>query len=73
MIMRKRYEIFRAAQDELNEQIQKHARMKLRYKINSRELAAFIKGCNYILFRIRKGTIDPDLLNNTKTTNTKAL
>lgn len=71
--MRKKYEIFRAAQDELNSQIIKHGRLKLRYRLNSRELAAFIKGCNYILFRIRKGTISDDLLNNTKTNNTKSL
>lgn len=71
--MRKRYEIFRAAQDELNEQILKHGRMKLRYRVNSRELAAFIKGCNYILFRIRKGTISDEILKNNKTINTKGL
>lgn len=61
--MRKKYEIFRAAQDELNEQIEKHAKMKLRYK--GKELDAFFKGCKYILFRIRKGTINEDVLQPT--------
>lgn len=68
--MRKAYEIQRAAKEELNAQMIKHGHFKLKYRYNSRELAAFIKGCNYIIFRLRKGTLEPNLFID-KPINTK--
>lgn len=69
--MRKNYEVSRIALDELHAEIKKNAKVTCRYRVGSPEMDAYIRGCMYIIKRIRQGTIDSIILQPTKETNKK--